>query len=196
MSLESIIINLSYFGVFLLMISNGIASHPSSQILYIIAGYFVSTGYLNLWLLLIAGTLGNTVGNIILYEVARSKGADYIIKKFKIIPKKQLKKVQATFKKRGAWFLFIGKLLPVIKVIVPIPAGLAKMNRLLYVTIILISSFIWASIFVTIGILFGKSTTVFKAYVPILVVIALIVVWYFYKYMNSEEVLKEIKKNR
>lgn len=104
-------------------------------------------------------------------------------------------KVQVAFKKRGVWFVFIGKLIPALKVLVPIPAGLAKMNRIAYITIIFISSFIWASIFIAIGFFFGKSTTVFKAYLPILFVIALIVIWMFYKYMNSEEVRKEIKKN-
>jgi len=193
MSLESIIINLSYFGVFLLMISNGIITFPSSQILYIIAGYFVSTGFLNLWILLIIGALGNTVGNIILYEIARSKGIKYITK-FKIFPLSGVKKVQIVFEKKGGWFVFVGKLIPALKVFVPISAGLAKMNRIAYITIIFISSFIWAGIFVAIGFFFGKSTTVFKAYIPILFVIALIVVWVFYKYMNSEEVKKELKK--
>jgi len=194
MSLESIILQLSYFGVFLLMIANGIATLPSSQLLYIIAGYFVSTGFFNLWVLLFVGALGNTIGNIILYEIVRSKGLKYITK-FKIFPKREIMKVQVAFKKRGVWFVFIGKLIPALKVLVPIPAGLAKMNRIAYITIIFISSFIWASIFIAIGFFFGKSTTVFKAYLPILFVIALIVIWMFYKYMNSEEVRKEIKKN-
>ena len=193
MSVESIIINLSYLGIFLLMITNGIMTLPSSQVLYIITGYFISIGTLNLWLVLFIGALGNSVGNIILYELVRRKGVQYITR-WKVFPEKDIKKVQIAFKRRGAWFVFIGKLLPAIKVLVPIPAGVAKMNRTLFITLIFISSFIWAGIFNAIGFFFGKSTTVFKAYLPILAIIALIVVFIFYRYMNSKEVLKELRK--
>ena len=56
----------------------------------------------------IFGTLGNTVGNIILYELARQKGLQYITK-FKIFPVREIRKVEVAFRRRGAWFLFIGK---------------------------------------------------------------------------------------
>jgi membrane protein DedA with SNARE-associated domain len=193
MTIESIIINLSYLGIFLLMISNGFIANPSSQVLYIIAGYFAFTGKLSFALIILFGAIGNTIGNFILYELARRKGLHYL-KKFKIFPEKEIRKVQIAFKKRGAWFLFIGKLIPALKIFVPIPAGLAKMNRIKYGIIIFISSAIWASIFTGIGYIFGKSTDVFRVYSVILIIIAAIVIFIFYRYMNSAEVIKEIEK--
>ena len=105
-----------------------------------------------------------------------------------------MKKVEIAFRKKGAWFLFVGKLLPAIKVFVPIPAGLGKMNRTLYAVIIFVSSYIWSLIFIAIGYYFGKSSNVFGSYAVILMIVALVVVALFYKYINSEEIAREIEE--
>lgn len=191
--IEDIILSSSYLGVFFLMIANGFISFPSSQILYIIVGYFVSIGTLNLIVVSFLGTLGNTIGNIILYELSRSRGIAYITR-FKIFPEKEVKKIEIAFNRKGAWFLFIGKLLPAIKVFVPIPAGVAKMHRGLYLLIIFAASYIWALVFIGIGYYFGKSKDVFGKYSVALSIVAFIVLYGFYKYMNSKEVIEEVEK--
>lgn len=191
-TLESIVLFSGYAGIFFLMISNGIISFPSSQILYIIAGYFVFTGHLNLFLVALVGAAGNTIGNIILYELARNKGISYITR-WRIFPVRELKKIQIAFNKKGAWFLFVGKLLPAIKVFIPIPAGIAHMNRLLYVAIIATTSMLWPFPFLAIGYYFGKSANMFGTYAIILALIALVVATLFYKFMNSKEVISEIE---
>jgi membrane protein DedA with SNARE-associated domain len=193
MDTETIITSFNYVGIFILMISNGFISFPSSQILYIIAGYFVFTGMLSLPLVVIAGALGNTVGNIILYEIARRKGLHYLTK-FQIFREREIKKVQIAFQKKGVWFLAVGKLIPALKVFIPIPAGLSKMNRVLYVPIILITSIIWTFPFLGIGYYFGKSSHVFGKYAAIMAPIAFIVAAIFYRFMNSEEVVGEVEK--
>jgi len=191
MNIEAVITASGYLGVFGLMIANGFVSFPSSQVLYIFVGYLASIGFFNFQLVAIVGALGNTAGNIILYELARSKGLEYITK-FKVFPPREVKKVQAVFKRRGAWFLFVGKLLPAIKVFVPIPAGIAKMNRVLYAIIIFVSSYIWALAFLAIGFFFGKSSDVFGKYAIILSILALFVLFYFYRSMNSENIAEEL----
>jgi len=182
----------SYLGIFALMISNGFISFPSSQILYIICGYFIFTGTLSLPIVVLFGVIGNTIGNIILYEVARAKGMHFLTK-IPVFPERELKKVQAVFQKKGAWFLAIGKLIPALKVFIPIPAGISKMNRWLYVTIIVITSTIWTAPFLAIGFYFGKSSRLFGRYAIIMTIIAFVVLAVFYKFMNSEEVVKEIE---
>lgn len=193
MDTEVIITSFSYAGIFALMISNGFVSFPSSQILYIIAGYFVFTGTLSLPLVITAGVLGNTIGNIILYEIARRKGLHYLTK-FKIFREREIKKIQVVFQKKGAWFLAAGKLIPALKVFVPIPAGLGKMNRALFIPIILITSTIWSFPFLAIGYYFGKSSNVFGKYAVVMAIIAFVVATLFYRFMNSEEVIQEIEK--
>jgi len=175
------------------MIANGVVSTPSSQILYIIVGYFISTGALNFWAALLAGVVGNTIGNIMLYEITKRKGIHYAMK-FNMIPEREVKKTEIAFKKKGIWFILIGKLLPAIKVIVPIVAAVGKMHRTPFTAMMFVGSFIWASIFIGVGYLFGKSTSVFAIYAPIILIISFTVIWIFYRYINSKEIIDELEK--
>jgi membrane protein DedA with SNARE-associated domain len=192
-TIETLVQGGSYLAIFFLMIANGAVSFPSSQVLYIIAGYFVAQGNLTLGLVALVGALGNTIGNVILYELARKHGRTFI-ERMKIFPTRELAKVEHAFHKKGAWFIFVGKLLPAIKVFVPIPAGLGKMSRPLFATLMFVASFIWSLAFISIGIVFGKSSNLFGHYAVILMVVAAIVVLLFYRYINSDEVIREIEK--
>lgn len=191
-TIETLIQGGSYFAIFLLMIANGAISFPSSQVLYIIAGYFVAQKNLALVPVMLVGALGNTIGNIILYELARTHGRTFIAR-MKIFPMRELAKVETAFHKKGAWFIFIGKLLPAIKVFVPIPAGLGKMHRPLFASLMFTASFIWSLAFISIGYFFGKSSELFGRYAIILAIVAVVIVLLFYRYINSEEVVKEIE---
>ncbi len=192
-SIESIITSASYFGIFVLMIANGAVSFPSSQILYIIAGYFIAQGDLSIILVALVGAAGNTIGNIILYELVRKHGRTFV-EKMKLFPIRELSKVEIAFRKKGVWFIFIGKLLPAIKVFIPVLAGLGKIHRGLFASLMFVASFIWSLGFISIGYFFGKSSDLFGAYAFILVIIAVIVLYLFYQYINSNEVINEIEK--
>lgn len=191
-TIETVIAISGYFGIFVLMIANGAVSFPSSQVLYIIAGYFIARGDLFLAPVALVGALGNTVGNIILYELARTHGRTFIAR-MKIFPLRELAKVETAFRKKGAWFIFIGKLLPAIKVFVPIPAGLGKMSRLLFAILMFVASFIWSLAFIAIGYFFGKSSDLFGRYAIILAIVATVVILLFYRYINSTEVIREVE---
>jgi membrane protein DedA with SNARE-associated domain len=193
MDIESIVLGFSYAGIFVLMVSNGFFSFPSSQILYILVGYFVSTGFLGLLGASLAGALGNTLGNVLLYEAVRAKGVHYI-EKFGIFKREDIARVEIVFRKKGLWFLFIGKLLPAIKVFVPIPAALAKIDRRLFAGIMLGASWIWSLGFIGIGFLFGKSAELWKSYGIVLAIIAFIVLFLFYRLLHSQEVNEEMER--
>jgi membrane protein DedA with SNARE-associated domain len=192
LDIETIIAGSSYLGIFLLMIANGFLSFPSSQVLYILVGYFVGTGYLALIPASLAGALGNTIGNIVLYEVVREKGTEYL-KKFGVFREQDIQKVRVVFQKKGLWFLFVGKLLPAIKVFVPIPAGIGHVHRGAFAGIMFTASVLWSCIFIAIGYFFGKGAGMWKSYGIILMIIAAIVVFVFYRYMNSTEIMREVE---
>ncbi len=193
MDTESIIMGFSYVGIFGLMIMNGFFSFPSSQILYIIVGYFVGTETLGLFPASLFGAFGNTIGNVLLYEAVRRHGVHYLAK-FQIFREKDIKKVEIVFRKKGLWFLFVGKLLPAIKVFIPIPAGMGRVHRGKFTAIMFTASWIWSLVFIAIGYFFGKSAQVWKSYSIILMVIAGIIMVLFYRTLNADDVLKEVEK--
>ncbi|MFW6285710.1 MAG: DedA family protein [Nanoarchaeota archaeon] len=192
MSIEQIIISSSYIGIFLLLILNGIFGFPSSQIIYIIAGWFAYSEDMNLLLIVLLGGIGHAIGNAILYEISRKKGLNYILK-FKLIPKSEICKVNAVMQKKGYWFLFFGKFVNPIKIILPIPCGISKMNRFIFNSINVITTILWAIIFVSIGYIFGKSWDFAYYYGVIMIILSFSIMFIFYRYMNSQEILKLVK---
>jgi membrane protein DedA with SNARE-associated domain len=191
MDIETIIMTFSYLGIFVLMIINGIGPFVPSQWLYIITGYFIGSGSLLLVPVIFFGAVGNTIGNIILYELVRFRGLHYILK-WNIFPKKEIEKITVAMHKKGIWFLFVGKLLPALKVFVPAAAAIAKVKRKIFIPMMLVASVIWTFPFIAIGYYFGKSSDVFGPYAIALILVALVVMTLFYRYINSKEVLEEI----
>lgn len=194
-TIEEILVLTGYAGVFALMVSNGFFSVPSSQVLYILVGYFVSTGTLAFLPASLLGAIGNTIGNILLYEAVRRHGVRYL-EKFHVFRIKDIKKVEVVFKDKGLWFLFVGKLLPAIKVFVPIPAAIGKVDRRVFAAIMFAASWIWSFIFIAIGYVFGKSAELWKSYGIVLMIVAAIVLFFFYRTLNSPEVLKKLADER
>jgi membrane-associated protein len=188
---EAIIAATSYAGIFGLMIANGLLSFPSSQILYIVVGYFVGTGSLALFPAVIAGAAGNTIGNVLLYEIVRQRGIRYI-ERWKIFRAEDIAKVESIFRHKGAWFLFVAKLLPAIKVFAPIPPAIGRMRRDLFIAIIALSSTIWAIGFITLGYVFGRSANLWRSYSIFLLVVAVLLVYFFWRYAQSSAIVREI----
>lgn len=188
MDLDLIISNFSYIGIFALMLANGIINFPSSQILYVIVGYFVGTGTLSFAGSVIAGGLGNTLGNIIMFLLIK-KYEKPLARKLLMMPVETFDKVHTalhkTFSERGMWWIFIGKLIPSVKSFIPVVAGLAQLRTPLVSFIFLVASLIWAAGVISIGYFFGKSASL--SYLPIVsLVIAVIVFSVVYKKFSKE----------
>ncbi len=186
MILEDSILTFGYFAIFIFMVTNGIISLPSSQFIYVTAGFFVPTGQLSFLLIVIIGTIGNTIGNVILYEISRRKGLEYVTR-WRGFSEEKIIKLHCAFKRRGSVIIFIGKFLPGVKVFVPVVAGLACMNRTLYTVIIAVTSFLWASGLTYFGVYFGKnySDGTFGWYSFALIILAIGAIYIFIKYVQS-----------
>jgi membrane protein DedA with SNARE-associated domain len=144
------------------MTTNGVANFPSSQLLYIIAGYFVSTGNLLFIPTIIAGALGNTLGNIITFLLIKKYDRP-LARKLLMMDENTFTKVHTalhdTFTQKGMWWIFLGKLTPSVKAFIPVVAGLANTPRNLTSFIFLIASTIWAIGITSLGFYFGEHIT-------------------------------------
>lgn len=183
----------AYIAVFFLMISNGATNFPSSQFLYIFTGYLSSYGTLSIYLIALFGALGNTIGNIVQYELVRSKGMAFATKHFSI-KKESFNSLNSFVEKHGAIYLFIGKLIPGLKVTVPIVAGLTRIDRRVIYIILLGSSLIWAMIFTHIGLLFGTHSTITKWYTVFSLFITLSI--YLYTYLKYPHLFRNVSDTK
>ena len=171
---------LAYPLVFILMLSNGLLNFPSSQILYVFCGYLTTIGTKKILFFAIFGALGNTVGNIFLYELVRYRGAEYFNRKMNL-PEEKKMILKDFILKHGGLYIFLAKLIPTVKVFVPLVAGFAKVNRLVTYLAFLISSFIWALMFLSVGVFFGTDSSIAKWYSLSALVFGLLLYFYAYK---------------
>jgi membrane protein DedA with SNARE-associated domain len=141
------------------MLTNGIGNFPSSQILYIICGYFVSTGSLLFIPTILAGAIGNTIGNSITFLLVKKYERPFA-QKLLMMNDELFTKVHTalhkTFSKNGLWYIFVGKLIPSIKAFIPIVAGLAKTKTSTTFFIFFSASLIWAIMITSLGYFFGE----------------------------------------
>lgn len=165
------------------MVANGAINFPSSQFLYVICGYLVSTGTLLFIPTVIVGALGNAIGNTISFLLVKKYG-EPLARKLLVMDKQTFTKVHGalhdTFSKRGMGWLFIGKLIPSIKAFIPVVAGLAETSTIPTITIFTIASLIWACAVTSLGFYFGEHVS-FSSISSVSLIIALIVVFVVYK---------------
>ena len=124
-----------------------------SEIILPVAGYFVGEGTMNFILAVIAATIGSVVGALILYTIARYGGRAVVLKlgKFARIREDDLDKADEWFDKRGAWFVFFGRLVPGVRSIISIPAGLSEMPVWRFTLLTAAGSALWNSALIGAG---------------------------------------------
>lgn len=186
--LHTIISNWSYVAIFILMTTNGITNIPSSQLLYIVAGYFISTGNLLFFPTIIFGTLGNTIGNIITFFLVKKYDKPFA-RKLLMLNEETFNKIHGafhdTFSKRGMWWIFLGKLTPSVKAFIPIIAGLANTRTKITSFIFLIASFIWAISITLIGYYFGEHITL-KSFTTVSLIVGIFIFFIIYKKISKK----------
>lgn len=170
------------------MIANGIANFPSSQFLYIICGYFVSTGSLLFFPTIIIGALGNTIGNIITFLLVKKYEHNFA-RKLLMMDEDTFKKIHSalheTFTKKGLWYIFVGKLTPSVKAFIPIVAGLANTETKATSVIFLISSCIWAGAITYLGYFFVGQVSL-ESFATVSFLIGGIIIFFVYRKVSKK----------
>lgn len=157
---------LGYPGIFLLMAMESSLIPVPSELVMPPAGFLAHQGLMNPWIAIMAGTVGSLAGAYANYYGAHYLGRPLILKygKYVLIPPDKFQKVERFFLKHGEISTFIGRLLPVVRHLISIPAGLSGMNHLRFSTYTLLGAFVWCSILTWIGYAIGQNQELIMAY--------------------------------
>jgi membrane protein DedA with SNARE-associated domain len=121
---------LGYFGVFLLMAIESACIPLPSEIIMPFAGYLVSTGQMNFWLVGVAGAVGCVAGSMVAYWAGMYGGRPFVERygKYVLVSRHDLDIADRLFARYGEAIVFTARLLPAIRTFIAFPAGVARMN--------------------------------------------------------------------
>lgn len=179
--------SLGYPGIFLLMAMESSVIPVPSELVMPPAGYLVHQGRMDWLPAIMAGTFGSLAGAYANYYAARYLGRPLILKygRYILIPPDKFQRVEAFFLRHGEISTFIGRLLPVVRHLISIPAGIAGMNHLRFSAYTLLGAGIWCSILTWIGYAIGQNQELVMAWshralVWVLLACAVLVITYIW----------------
>jgi membrane protein DedA with SNARE-associated domain len=152
------VLALGYPGIVLLMaIESSILPLPSELVMPP-AGYLAAKGQMNAYLAIAAGTVGSVIGALVNYFLAVAVGEPVLRRygKFVLISERSLDRTETFFRRHGEISTFIGRLLPVIRHLISIPAGMSRMALGRFVAFTALGAGLWCAILTYLGWLIGR----------------------------------------
>lgn len=191
--LVDLIFDWGYLGIFLLMVVESSFIPFPSEIVLIPAGYLAQKGEMSLVYIMLSGTAGSLVGAFINYYLAFTLGRKLLAKygRYFFIQESALIKMESYFRAHGHISTFTGRLIPGIRQLISIPAGLAKMNLMTFSLYTTLGAGIWGAILVLLGYFIGSNEALIGEYLSQITVATLIVltlgVYLYYRYQKNKD---------
>jgi membrane protein DedA with SNARE-associated domain len=142
-----------YAGVFTLMAVESTVFPLPSEVVIPPAAYWAEMGRMHFWGVVMAGTLGSWAGSALSYAVARRLGRPLILRygRYVFVPEKKWLLAELWINRYSAAGIFFARLLPVVRHLVSLPAGAARMPFALFSSMTLLGSFLWCTVLAWFG---------------------------------------------
>jgi len=142
-----------YLGIILLMAMESSIFPVPSEVVIPPAAFLAAQGHLNFSGVILAGTAGSYLGAGITYWVSRGLGRVVIVRfgRFSFITPEKLERAEVVFSRYEAGGVFFARLLPVIRHLISIPAGIVRMNFMVFSVVTILGSALWCFILAYLG---------------------------------------------
>jgi len=166
----SFIQSTSYFGIFILMCLESVLIPIPSEITMPFSGFLASQGTLNLWLVIITGTVANLVGSLLAYAIGYYLEETVLLKwirkygKFILVTEKEYRHAEHWFQKYGDKVIFISRLLPAVRTVISLPAGVFRMNLKKFIIYTTVGCFLWSVLLTYLGYVMGENWRTLDVY--------------------------------
>lgn len=154
----TIIDSLGALGVAVLVALESIIPPIPSEIVLAMAGYLSSQGRFNVVLIVLAATAGSLVGALVLYWLGAALGEERLKRWLDHIPlvdRDDLEQADRWFERHGRWAVLIGRVVPVVRSLVSVPAGANRLPLGEFVLLTTLGSGVWNALIVGLGFALG-----------------------------------------
>ena len=191
--LVDLIFDWGYLGIFIMMaIESSFIPFPS-EIVLVPAGYLAYKGDMGIVPIMASSLAGALVGSYVNYFLAFTLGRKFLLRygKYFFIKKETLLKMEEYFKVHGHISTFTGRLIPGVRQLISIPAGLAKMDLKEFTLFTFLGAGIWALILVLLGYFIGQNQELIQEYLKqitlgIVFVLLIVGVLYFRHHKKNQ----------
>ncbi len=188
--------NIAYLVICFAMFLENIIPPIPSEIIMPLGGFFVYQGDLNFYILILFGLIGTVLGALPWYYLGRFLNEKKLSKvveskgKFLGISSKDFNKSKLWFDKYGVSLVFWGRLIPGIRTLISVPAGIELMPLRKFIVWTTLGSLIWVVLLSLSGYIFGENYRIIETYVDNLKVfikpiLLLISIFFIFKYLRS-----------
>ncbi|MRH45139.1 DedA family protein [Aquibacillus halophilus] len=152
-----------YFGVFFIMVIENLFPPIPSEIVLPFSGFMTTKTNLSFTGMIVTSTMGSITGALVLYWIGNKLSAEkleQIIEKWGRVlrlKKEDVRKADRWFLRYGVWTVFFGRMIPLIRSLISIPAGMSKMRLNTFLLFTSLGTLIWNSILISIGMRLGES---------------------------------------
>ncbi|MCW1928734.1 DedA family protein [Bhargavaea beijingensis] len=152
-----------YAGVFVLIMLENVFPPIPSEVILTFGGFMTTASSLTKIGVIAAATAGSVAGAVILYGIGLLLGVERLGKivdrwgKVLRLTRDDIHQADAWFDKYGPWTVFFCRLVPLIRSLISLPAGMSNMNFLLFLLLTTLGSLIWNTVLVSLGAAVGDN---------------------------------------
>jgi len=195
-TIVSIVNGMGYGGIVAAMFLESSFFPFPSELVLPPAGYLASQGKMELWIVVLLGTVGSVLGALFNYWISFRLGRLLILRfgKYVGLTARAYDRAEDAFRRHGEISTFVGRLIPGLRQYISLPAGLARMPIARFVLFTGLGAGIWASILALVGYIIGNNQetighslhriTIYTAAAIVLLIIGY-VFWYRHRHTRQ-----------
>ena len=189
--IQNVIASLGYIGIVLVMALENVFPPIPSELVMPLAGFMAHSGTFSLWGVIIAGMVGSVLGALILYYFG-AWANETIIRRFvrrwgryALTSEADLDLALSYFNRYGEAVIFFGRLIPIVRSLISIPAGMSRMPMPKFLFYTVLGTTIWSAILSYAGWFLNENYTLVATYVEqyqsmVIALVALAVLLFLY----------------
>ncbi|MBD2090327.1 DedA family protein [Microcoleus sp. FACHB-1515] len=181
--ITNVMTSLGYWGIGLLMFLENLFPPIPSELIMPLAGFTVARGEMNFFLAVLAGTIGTVLGALPWYYIGHFLGTERVrdladrYGRWLTVTGKDIDRADRWFDRQGIKAVLIGRLIPGVRTLISLPAGISGMNLPVFLVFSTIGTVLWTTLLTAAGYFLGDNYELVDEYLaPVSKVIAAIIV--------------------